>query len=71
MERSPEEIQQKIEWDHYAILQTAKREGLRQGLKEGLKEGVYNVARNLKNQGFNIETIKAATNLSIAEIKKL
>ena len=67
MERSPKEIQQKIEWDHYAILQTAKREGLRQGLKEG----VYNVARNLKNQGFTTETIKAATNLSIAEIKKL
>ncbi|CAM4125674.1 hypothetical protein SAMN06265348_103209 [Pedobacter westerhofensis] len=63
MERSPEEIQQKIEWDHYAILQTAKREGLR--------AGVYNVARNLKNQGFTTETIKAATNLSIAEIKKL
>ncbi|CAM4125663.1 conserved hypothetical protein (putative transposase or invertase) [Pedobacter westerhofensis] len=71
MERSTEEIQQKIEWDHYAILQTARREGLRQGLKEGLKEGVYNVARNLKNQGFTTETIKAATNLSIAEIKKL
>ncbi|CAM4125727.1 conserved hypothetical protein (putative transposase or invertase) [Pedobacter westerhofensis] len=67
MERTQEEIQQKIEWDHYAILQTAKREGL----KEGLKEGVYNVGRNLKNQGFTTETIKAATNLSIAEIKKL
>ncbi|WP_221931289.1 hypothetical protein [Pedobacter westerhofensis] len=47
------------------------KEGLKEGLRESLKEGVYNVARNLKNQGFNTETIIAGTNLSTAEIKKL
>jgi predicted transposase/invertase (TIGR01784 family) len=87
MERTQEEIQQKIEWDHYAILQTAKREGLQIGLEKGLEKGIAKgiakgiekgvrkerllVARNLKDQGVSLQTIQAATNLSIQEIKKL
>ncbi|SDZ80134.1 Rpn family recombination-promoting nuclease/putative transposase [Pedobacter hartonius] len=63
MERTQEEIQQKIEWDHYAILQTAKR--------EGKQEGKLEVASNLKNLGFSIDRIKAATNLSDQQIKQL
>jgi predicted transposase/invertase (TIGR01784 family) len=87
MERTQEEIQQKIEWDHYAILQTAKREGLQIGLEKGLEKGIEKgiakgiekgvrkerllVARNLEDQGVSLQTIQAATNLSIQEIKKL
>jgi predicted transposase/invertase (TIGR01784 family) len=79
MERTQEEIRQKIEWDHYAILQTAKREGVREGVREGAKEGIkkgraeekLELARKFKQQGVSLETIKAATNLSIEEIQKL
>jgi len=63
MERTQEEIQQKIEWDHYAILQTAKREGMQKGKLE--------VARNLKKLGLSVDRIKAATNLSDQDIAKL
>jgi predicted transposase/invertase (TIGR01784 family) len=79
MERTQEEIQQKIEWDHYAILQTAKREGVREGVREGAKEGIkkgrteekLELARKFKQQGVSLEIIEAATNLSIEEIQKL
>jgi predicted transposase/invertase (TIGR01784 family) len=75
MERTQEEIRQKIEWDHYAILQTAKREGVREGAREGIKKGrtevKREVAKNLKQQGVSLEIIEAATNLSIEEIQKL
>ena len=63
MERTLEEIQQKIEWDHYAILQTAKR--------EGKLEGILLVASNLIKQGLFLDTIKAATNLSDQELENL
>lgn len=75
MEWTKEEIEQKIEWDHYAILQTAKREGMREGIKEGEKKGRTDeklaLSRKLKEQGVSLDIIKAATNLSIEEIKKL
>ena len=63
MERPVEEIQQKIEWDHYAILQTAER--------KGKLEGILLVASNLIKQGLSLDTIKAATNLSNQELEKL
>ena len=79
MERTQEEIQQKIEWDHYAILQTAKREGMQKGMKKGVQKGVQKgklegkleVARNLKKLGLSVDRIKAATNLSDQDIAKL
>jgi len=75
MERTREEIEQKNAWDHYAILETAKREGLEEGKVEGKIEGKLEakleVASNLIKQGLSIDVIKAATDLSEQQIRQM
>ena len=61
------------------ILDRAKAEGKEEGLKEGLvkgkeegiKEGKKETAKNLISLGLDIEIIRNATGLSIAEIEEL
>ncbi|MEQ9552480.1 MAG: hypothetical protein RIM23_23065, partial [Coleofasciculus sp. G3-WIS-01] len=54
-------------------------EGLEEGMEKGIKEGMeqgkqqekVNIARILKQQGTNLDTITAATGLTREEIEKL
>ena len=60
-----------------------KLEGIREGKLEGIKEGVekgklegikeqnYMIAKSMKKENIDIETIKRITGLSIEEIEKL
>ena len=50
-----------------SMIETAKEEGL----ERGIEQGTLNVAKNMLNQGIDLETISKYTNLSIEEIEKL
>ena len=47
------------------------REGVEKGKLEGIKEQNYMIAKSMKKENIDIETIKRITGLSIDEIKKL
>ena len=46
-------------------------EGIEKGKLEGIKERNYSIAKYMKAENIDIETIKRITGLSIEEIKKL
>lgn len=68
-------------------LEDGRKEGIKEGREEGIKEGIEegieegkvkgiktateNIARNMKKEGFDIETIIKVTKLSKEEIEKL
>ncbi|MGK7940601.1 MAG: Rpn family recombination-promoting nuclease/putative transposase [Crocosphaera sp.] len=56
---------------YQAILREGKEEGMQEGIKEGIKEGVEKVARNMIENGLNIELISQLTGLSLEEVQKL
>ena len=53
--------------DYYNTLETAKQEGR----KEGEKKKTLELAKKMKEQNLNIETIISITNLTAEEIKNL
>ena len=48
-----------------------QQDGLKKGIAKGRAEGISQVARALKAQGVDVETIVAATGLTIEEIQAL
>ena len=52
-----------------------KAEGIKEGKAEGIKEGIekrnYTIAKSMKKENIDIETIKRITGLTIKEIEKL
>ena len=66
-----------------AIKERLVKEGLQQGLEQGLQQGLeqgieqgkeqrnIEIAKNLKSMNMDIDSIAAATGLSVEEIKKL
>ncbi|MCQ2218009.1 MAG: hypothetical protein MJZ33_05930 [Paludibacteraceae bacterium] len=50
---------------------TAERHGYDRGLKEGVEIGIIQTAKNMKEEGFDSETIAKITNLTISEIEAL
>ena len=46
-------------------------EGMKKGKLEGIKEGKISIAKSMKAENIDIETIKRITGLSIEEIRKL
>ena len=59
------------EWEeNYFRMLTLSEERL-QGKLEGIKEGNYSIAKSMKAENIDIETIKRITGLSIEEIRKL
>jgi len=67
MERTIEEIRQKIEWDNKNVHDFAMEEAERKGMKEMALE----MARALKQDGVSIALIKKASGLSDLEIESL
>jgi predicted transposase/invertase (TIGR01784 family) len=53
------------------IKKAAEKIGMKKGRKEGLKEGKIEMARKLKEKGFDIEVISETSGLSKEEIEKL
>ena len=57
------EQSQKVYWDNYSIVETAR--------KEGKKEGTIEIAKELKKNGASIELITKSTGLSEKQIEEL
>ncbi len=53
------------------MYQAILREGKEEGMQEGIKEGVEKVARNMIENGLNIELISQLTGLSFEQIQQL
>jgi len=60
-----------IYWDNNAALHTAITEGEERGKAEGKAEEKIEIARNMKNEGFDQSTISKITGLSPEEIERL
>lgn len=57
--------------DKNNALLAATEKGIQQGKTKGIKEGVEKVAKNLKENGLDIESISKATGLTTGQISKL
>ncbi len=77
---NPEEMRtydesQKVYWDNYSVIQTAKHEGREQGRQEGreegLQEGRIEIARELKKNGVSVDIIIKSTGLAKEQIEIL
>jgi predicted transposase/invertase (TIGR01784 family) len=81
---NPEEMKaydesQKIYWDNYSVLVTARdearkegwEEGWQEGKEEGIEEGIVRVAREMKKEGFHLEKIARVTGLTVEQVEKL
>ena len=53
------------------MLKKEREEGIKEGMKEGIKETKISMARNMKNDKVDFNTISKYTGLSIEEIEKL
>jgi len=73
------EMSQMVQWDHYAVVETARLNGIAEGLAEGLAEGrtegetqkAIDIARNMKQKGFDPAQIAEMTGLLPEEIERL
>ena len=52
-------------------LECGLKQGLEQGIEQGISENKIQIAKKMKSQGFDIETIHNITELSVEEIKNL
>jgi len=73
------EANERIYWDNYAVMKTAiedgeargETRGRAKGRAEGKAEGRVEIARNMKNEGFEVAVIVKMTGLSPKEIEQL
>ena len=78
-ERYLAELREKYIMDQKAIEDAGYDKGLNEGIEKGKKEGIsqgkkektLEIAKKMKEQGIDIETIKDITDLTIEEITKL
>ena len=63
------------QYDKQITLKEERQEGIKEGKAEGIKEGMekrnYTIAKSMKKENIDIETIKRITGLTIKEIEKL
>ncbi len=59
------------EYDQEMALQVARKESYEKGVEKGVERGYRNIAKNLLNMKFPIESISKATGLSAEEIEML
>ena len=53
------------------MLNREREEGKAEGIKEGIEKRNYTIAKSMKKENIDIETIKRITGLTIKEIEKL
>ena len=70
-ERHLAELREKYIMDQRATEAAGYDKGLECGLKQGIYENKIQIAKKMKSQGFDIETIHNITELSVEEIKNL
>ena len=73
---NPEEMRtydesQKIYWDNYSVLQTAKHEGREQGREEGRLQERIELAKRFKQKGVDTQIIAETTGLTREQIENL
>ncbi len=59
------------QYDKQITLEEKRREGKAEGIKEGIEKRNYTIAKSMKKENIDIETIKRITGLTIKEIEKL
>ena len=59
------------QYDKQITLEEKRREGKAEGIKEGIEKQNYTIAKSMKKENIDIETIKRITGLTIKEIEKL
>ena len=57
--------------DWHIGMNAAKEDGYVEGKAEGMAEGMAEIARNMRQKGYDAKTIAELTGLSLAEIKRL
>jgi predicted transposase/invertase (TIGR01784 family) len=70
-ERYLAELREKYIMDQKAIEDAGYDKGLNEGISQGQKKKTLEIAKKMKEQGIDIETIKDITDLTIEEITKL
>ena len=65
------ELREKAIRDEKNGLRHAREDGLKEGIEQGLKQGKLLVAKNMKSEGIDIDTIMKITGLSEEEIEKI
>ena len=66
-----EGIEKGIEKGKLEGIKEGKLEGIKEGKLEGIKERNYTIAKSMKAENIDIETIKKITGLTLEEINKL
>ena len=59
------------QYDKQISLEDKRREGIKEGIKKGRLAEQISMAKSMKKENIDIETIKRITGLSIEEIRKL
>ena len=70
-ERRLAELREKYIMDQKAVEAAGYDKGLKCGIEQGIETNRIQIARKMKNQGFDADTIRNITDLSIEEINKL
>ena len=70
-ERYLAELREKYIMDQKAIEDAGYDKGLNEGISQGQKKKTLEIAKKMKEQGIDIETIKDITDLTIEEITEL
>ena len=69
------EESQKVYWDNYSVMESAKKmareEGMKEGIKEGAEETAYKVAREMRKDGHPVSMIAKYTGLGEDQIEGL
>ncbi|MEC1772461.1 hypothetical protein [Schinkia azotoformans] len=70
-----EEIQRTFKYPKTSYFEKGKEEGIKEGIEvgkeEGLREAIKEIARNLINEGIDLEIISEITQLSKDELEKI
>ena len=70
-ERRLAELREKYIMDQKAVEAAGYDKGLKCGIEQGIETNRIQIARKMKTQGFDTDTIRNITDLSIEEINKL
>ena len=65
------EQSQKVYWDNYSVVETARKEGRNEGREEGRQKERVDIAKELKKNGASIALIAKSTGLSEEQLERL
>ncbi len=60
-----------FEYDEKGVMESLKQEAWEDGKAEGKAEGIAQVAKTMKQSGYDLDAINKLTGISVEELKKL